>query len=352
MHRFLLAASVLAILSGCGDGQPFFDDEEPAEPTEPTDPTDPETPNDILDTGTVLPPGATEPEPDGGLTRSEAGGDTGGGYVDSVAYQPGSDTFVVDGLGFDGANVYQRGTEVGSLGGYAVFEADVQAEDTLTGEPIGQIVPYRALYGVSDNQVDGEARTAFAIVRTGGYVNYGFGGFVYERNGAVVLPDSGQAVFSGDYAGMRVFDARGGLEFTRADMQVAIDFDDFNTNDAVQGRIFNRVAFDEVGGTVPLGGEDQLVLPDVLFNIEAGGGGGLTEAGEISGTLSSNVLSETGALETYEEGTYYGILAGDTTAGDGGELVGIVVLESDDPRYDGVTAQETGGFILYRGATN
>ena len=30
------------------------------------------------------------------------------------------------------------------------------------------------------------------------------------------------------------------------------------------------------------------------------------------------------------------------------EVVGVLVVESDDPRVDGVSAQETGGFILYR----
>ena len=53
-------------------------------------------------------------------------------------------------------------------------------------------------------------------------------------------------------------------------------------------------------------------------------------------------------MEVYEFGTYYGVIAGDTTTNPGGEIVGVIVVESDDPRYQGVTAQETGGFILYR----
>ncbi len=43
------------------------------------------------------------------------------------------------------------------------------------------------------------------------------------------------------------------------------------------------------------------------------------------------------------------MIAGDATdPSDGGEIVGVIVIESEDPRYEGVTAQETGGFILYR----
>ena len=39
-----------------------------------------------------------------------------------------------------------------------------------------------------------------------------------------------------------------------------------------------------------------------------------------------------------------------TDAADGGELVGVFVIESTDPRFLDieVTAQETGGVILYR----
>ncbi len=57
---------------------------------------------------------------------------------------------------------------------------------------------------------------------------------------------------------------------------------------------------------------------------------------------------ENEAIDPYEEGFYYGIIAGDKTSGGGGEIVAILVFESDDPRYDNVSVQETGGFILLR----
>ncbi|MBL4813808.1 MAG: hypothetical protein JKX69_15955 [Rhodobacteraceae bacterium] len=382
MKHFLFSTALLALLSGCGDGQPFFDDtplgaddsDDDSCTTDCDDDDDDDADGgdnagdgdgatDLLNTGTTLPPDSESPFADGSLTRVEARNDVGGGLLASVIYVPGNDTFIVDGLGFDGANTYSRGTPIGQLSGptaqhpdrpvFAVYEADVVTEDFLTGDQIGQIVPYRAIYGVSNvSDADGVPRTSFAIVRTGGYVGFGFGGFLYERNGGVELPTTGQAVYSGGYSGLRVFGPLGGMEYTVADMQVSIDFRDFNANDAVQGQIFNRVAYDMDGTVVPLGGEDGLVLPDLLFVIQEGAPT-ITENGEISGELNNSIADDSGALEIYESGTYYGILAGDMTSGDGGELVGVIVITSDDPRYAGaVQAQETGGFILYRGTGN
>jgi hypothetical protein len=51
----------------------------------------------------------------------------------------------------------------------------------------------------------------------------------------------------------------------------------------------------------------------------------------------------------YETGTYAGIIAGDLTdVNDGGEIVGVLVIESEDSRFTGVNFQETGGFIATR----
>jgi hypothetical protein len=345
LHRITFLV-FLGLLSACGDGQPLFDEEVDGG-TDGTDGTDGGDDGD-LDSGLELPPGTTDPNADDRITRYEARDDQGGGYVTDVSYDSRTDTFRVDNLGFDGANVYARGEAVSSMNGFAVYEADVQVSDSLTGQPIGQIVPYRALLGISDNRVGDDARTSFAIVRTGGYVNYGFGGFIYERNGGVVLPTSGQARFSGDYAGMRVFDQRGGLEYTRGDMVVAIDFEDFNSGPAVQGQITNRQAFDSNGNAIPLGGQDQLVLPTLNFVIQEGVST-LDDNGEMTGELNNFTRDDSGALVLYESGYYYAVVAGDATdSSDGGEIVGIIVIESEDPRYEGVVAQETGGFILYR----
>ncbi|HCP82423.1 MAG TPA: hypothetical protein DIT67_12900, partial [Octadecabacter sp.] len=176
------------------------------------------------------------------------------------------------------------------------------------------------------------------------------------REGGVVMPDTGQAAFDGDYAGIRIFNgpdgSSQGLEFTEANIHVQIDFDDpTDGQGGVNGYINNRVAYDINGNPVLLGNDGeagQLPLPTINFVLN-GEIGNINAQGELNGDLISSYTDSDGVTNVYETGTYYGILAGDTTdAADGGELVGVIVIESEDPRYDGVTAQETGGFILLR----
>lgn len=322
-------------------------------PAAPVIPDDPDLAEDNNGAGSRagLPPGTDFPMPDEPIFRREArnggdGADSGAGYVDSVSYDAAADTFTVDGIAFDGLNVYARGTAVASLGPYQVYDGAALVTDELNNRQIDQLA-YRAIYGMSTVTLpNGEPQSEFSIIRTGAYVDYGFGGFVYERNGTVTLPTAGQANYTGGYAGIRVFSNQGGLEFTRADMTVDIDFDDFNQGEGVKGRVFNRVAFDIDGNPVPVGFDDgELPLPDVNFVI---GPGVLDENGELLGEVNNFILNEDGALEIYEEGVYYGILSGD----DAEELVGVMVFESTDPRFGGedstVRAQETGGFIVRR----
>jgi hypothetical protein len=326
---------LLGLLAACGEGQPLFDEDGTG---------DGDNPDTVLN----LPPGTTNPTARSGINRYEAVNDKGGGMVTDVSYDARTDTFLVDNLAFDGENVYSRGTSVSSLNGYEVYEADINVGDSLTGKPINQIAPYRMLLGISDNSAGDDPRTSFAIVRTGGYRDFGFGGFLYERNGGVVLPTSGQARFEGDYAGVRVFNGKGGLEYTTGYMFVAIDFEDFNAGSAVRGQIGNRQAYDSEGNQIELGGENGLELPTLRFTVQAGSST-LDRNGEMTGEVSSVRANASGAVEAYEQGVYYGIVAGDLTdPKDGGEIVGVIVIESEDPRYDGITVQETGGFILYR----
>lgn len=362
MIRIITAVSFLALMGACSGDQPFeFTDADTADTDTDTSTTSDAGTTDAtgtttdeaaqntgdLATGTALPPGTSEPTATDDILRFEEEIGDGGGLVTSVTYNANNDTFVVDNLGFDGANVYERDNQVSTLNNYAVYEASTTTQDSLTGVDIDQIDLYRSIVGVSTNTENGEARTSFAIVRTGGFVGYGFGGFIYERNGGVTLPTTGQARFAGGYAGVRVASGATGLEFTRGDMTVDIDFRDFNANDAVKGLISNREAFEADGTPITIS-TTNLQLPNLNFAISEGTTS-LTEDGEISGTMGSSILADDGTLEVYETGTYYGIIAGDMTdAGDGGELVGIFVVESQDTRFEDVNVQETGGFILYR----
>ncbi|HVG46845.1 MAG TPA: hypothetical protein VM899_01715, partial [Rubellimicrobium sp.] len=328
-----LLLGLLASLAACGDGQPLFPDE---------------------DGGS----GDGDGDGNGGnggnggsISRSEEQDDAGGGYIQDVSYDRKSDTFFVDNLAFDGDNVYTRDEDVPTLSDkgdrarYRVYEGDEVTRDPQNGQAIGQAT-YRAIYGESENRTDsGEPRTSFAIVRTGSYVDYGFGGFVYERNGGVDLPTNGQAAYAGDYAGLRTFsgvEAGDRMEYTTGAVNIAIDFRDFNEGRGVQGVISDRQAFDLQGNRIETGaGEDQLQLPDLIFDV---GPGTVSGNGELSNGLRSYAVNDEGTLEEYEAGTYYAIVAGDNAQ----EIVGVFVVESDDPRFEDVTAQETGGFIVYR----
>jgi hypothetical protein len=342
MNKFILAIAVFSVLSACSGGgtNPF---------------TEPEEDTTVPDEGTpitgdrTLPPGTTSPTPDHSIFRSEptTGGHVGDGFANGISYNDEDDTFTVDNLAFDGDNIYDRGTAVGSLGPYSVYEAASQYTDTTTGSVINQFT-HRAIYGVSSS-----ASTQFAIVRTGAYLNYGFGGFVYQRNGSVTLPTTGQALYQGTVAGLRDFDDAGGLEYTTGDIQIAIDFEDFNATtglrgDAVSGQITNRRIYDingaDITQTVLTRIEDANditlnTIPIATFVISPNA---MDNNGQIIGNMTSSYTNSSGDATAYETGNYYALVSGDNAE----EIVGIVVLESTiDPIGD---VRETGGFIVYR----
>jgi hypothetical protein len=270
----------------------------------------------------------------------------GNGYAQGFVYDAASDTFTVDNLAFDGGNTYTRSPTIPDLGAAQVYEAASTYEDPVTGANIDQL-SYRALYGVSRT-----GQTSFAIVRTGSYRSYGFGGFVFSRKGSVVLPTQGQVQFTGAYQGMRDFDGAGGLQYTTGDMQVDIDFNDFNPNEgvggkAVKGIVENRKIFDLDGNditTAVLAGINAdksaslTELPALLFDV---GPGNMDLNGELEGQLNNSFRDDNGDVQNFEAGKYYAMISG-TNAN---EMVGIVVVTSN---IDSVTARETGGFILYR----
>lgn len=330
---YLLFAAALT-LAAC-DGNPFL-------------PDDPST--GVPPTGTG---GTTDGTAKSAIRRVEVKDtSTGNGYAEGFKYNAADDTFDVDGLGFDGGNVYQRGTAVASLGPFKVYEGDNTFTDPATGTVINQFA-HRAIYGISSS-----GRTSFAVVRTGAYIPYGFGGFVYQRDRGVTLPSSGQAGYQGKYAALRDFDGTAGLEYATGDMQVAIDFNDFNDGAAVQGQVFNRAILDSNGnditGSVITAMNDNLdpttpltELPTLVFAVGPGVlNGGDKSAGEIAGNLSSHYVDGSG-VQTFESGKYYALITNGENL-NAGEVVGIIVVEAEDPRLEGVTVRETGGFILYR----
>ena len=239
-------------------------------------------------------------------------------------------------------------------GRFAVYEADAQYPDSLTQEPINQFT-HRAIYGVSrESNADGTPNTQFAIVRTGAYVDYGFGGFIYQRDNNVVLQEDGQALFRGQAAGIRDFSGKGDLQYSTSDVEIAIDFDDFNNDtgqrgDAIQGTSFNRRVFNTAGDDVTSGIVDQInaknsaslsSIPEAIFKV---GPGVLDANGDAVGELDSSFVDNDGIVQSYEEGKYYAIVSGE----DPNEIVGVVVL-TNSAEIDNVEIRGTSGFIVYR----
>jgi hypothetical protein len=336
-HRIATVFVLATLLAGC-DGNPWVEEDTGEEgPVNPVDPL----------------PGTETPSASTAITRYEARSEgNGNGYAEDITFDPATDTFSVDNLGFDGANLYERGTAVADLGPYQVYEASSVVNDPVTGTPIPQF-QHRLIAGRGNH-------TEFAIVRTGAYAGYGFGGFVMRRDSTgVVLPTSGQAAYSGSYAGIQDFNGAGGLRYATGDAFVAIDFEDFNDGDAVQGRIDNRRILDVNGNDItasviadinadfsPDPGDPPISeLPVILFRV---GPGAIDANGEIRGLLDSTLVDYEGdsaSVVIYETGNYYGIVSGE---GADQEVVGIIVVESAMPGFDNVTVRETGGFILYR----
>ena len=100
MNRFIVAALAAGLaLSGCGDGNPFEEEEE-----ETTEETDGDV--DGITGDRTLPPGTASPQPNTSIVRSEPtvdeGGNQGDGYATDVRYDAATDTFYVDNLAFGG----------------------------------------------------------------------------------------------------------------------------------------------------------------------------------------------------------------------------------------------------------
>jgi hypothetical protein len=359
-----MSLALIASLSACSGGNPFDVVE-----VDPDAVTDGDEIGDGEGSGIDregIPPGTLSPTPNSSIFRSEPRDDSNGpgrgnGFATNIRYNADDDTFSVDNLAFDGDRPYDRGTAVSSLsrdaagrGRFQVYEGPsvvVDPRGASSENPSGEVrqFVYRAVYGVSDNRFDDGGTdtptTQFAIVRTGSYIDYGFGGFIYQRDTDVDLPTEGLATFNGHSAGLRDFQNSGGLQYTTADVRVTIDFSDFNDGssirgDGVEGRIFNRRVLDLEGDDITSEitatlGEGVTAIPDALFVV---GPDVLDNNGDLVTNIRSDLPNGAGI---YENGTFYGIVSGEAD-----EIVGVFVLESEGQE---ITSRDTGGFIVYRG---
>ena len=349
-HRFLVLFLCVFVVAGCQSSNPFDAVEENTETETTLDTT--ET-GDGIDGERELPPGTPEPSAQTGIVRFEPDGD-GSGDVTSMRYDSATDTFIVDNLPFDGnspanedVSSYTRDDVVGQLGGYAIYENVIVVQDPQSDADIRQS-NNKAIYGISQS-----GQLEFAIVRTGSYTDYGFGGYIYQRSAtdktgeavALVLPTSGQAIYTGKVTGLRDNSEVAQLEYSTGDLTVAIDFDD----PGVRGSVTNRKIFDLDGREVTAAYIDAInsrfnasltEIPDMTLAVSADS---LDKNGEISTTISSQYLTASG-IRQLDQGHFYAIIGGKNAD----EMVGVIVVESEDPVTSGSTTRDTGGFIIYR----
>lgn len=327
--------------------------------------TPPASDGGTTDPATTILPGTQNPTAAGAIQRLEAKGtagqdDYGNGFANGFTHDSTNDTFTVQGLPFDGnqppGTVFTRSTSPATLAtNFALYESPTAVPDFGTGSNVTQNM-HRALYAISAS-----GNTEFAIVRTGAYANYGFGGFMYQRKNGVTLPTSGQATYSGDYAGIQDANGSGGLRYVDGTMSINIDYGGFSGNcasgsgaceNAVSGTVTNRRVFNSTGTDITasvitaLDADNTSVtvtqLPILQFKI---GPDVMDANGEITGEVNSTLPGGT----AFESGKYYAVMSGDHTSATGGEIVGIVVSEFTTASIaNGGTVRETGGFIVTR----
>ncbi|MBS8228857.1 hypothetical protein [Vannielia litorea] len=250
-------------------------------------------------------------------------------------------TLTIDDLPFDGPE--GTGDERYTYMGLAAVEA--------TGAPFQQYESgdataetnqrkYFAVYGAG-------AYTTASAVGTGDYNGFGWGGAQYTRTG-VSAPDiarEGEAVYEGNYAGVRVSTfgtGSGDVTFTTATATIDVDFLDFETTGAIEGIIGTRNVYDTDGnflGTLPAISLATASADDQGFIFD--------------GTATSLDRTGTNAGTTFETGSWEGAFAGPNSE----EIVGLIVIQGParegadtdsgfDPNVvDTFDAQETGVFI-------
>lgn len=256
--------------------------------------------------------GTTDPsEPEANTTNSKYGGE-----VNNVTVNEAAGTMTVNNLPYDGQN-YTRKDSVTVLSGFDLYE-NKQVGDVGTDK-------YFAVYRESDSG----ALQVFAI-GTGDYQDEGYGGYAVKRDSANInMPSQGEAVYNGQYAGVRViYSSNRGqddVQLTSGDVKMRVDFGDFDVVGAVDGTVQNRSYYDTDGNMLG-------VLPTIYMSQTS-----LSGDGSFSG---SAYTTDTDNL-VIDEGNYEGLLAGI----DSSEIGGVIILDGPfDDTAPGLSAYERGVF--------
>jgi len=181
----------------------------------------------------------------------------------------------------------------------------------------------------------------FAIVRTGAYVDYGFGGFIYTRTGGVSLPTSAKRAIAARSQAFAISKARAGLQYSRENIDITIDFDEFNDTTGTE------MTADAIAAINDDADANLTAIPTATFTV---GPGVLDDNGEVTSEVTSFFGDNEGTAVALETGNYYAVMSDDRTDANvtDDQIVGVVVTTSTVGQPDGVTVRDTGGFIVAR----
>ncbi|GGX50181.1 hypothetical protein GCM10007385_18210 [Tateyamaria omphalii] len=300
MKRIVAVCTLTALVAACGNGPR----------------------SDEPDSGGDPAPEDNTPDPNTG-TRSVFFGDgtsSSNLTVNNVVFDPASDTLVINNIPFDDPdNQYVRITTENFVGsGFDAYQSDPAPG---TGEQ-----QYFAIFRRSDT---GNSQVTAAT--SAEFIGFGFGGAGAQRLGAdPTLPLNGILTYNGEYGAVRtVLNGVGNgdrVEYVTGDAQLTADFGDFDEVGAVEGRVTNRVLYDDTGAQIATL-SDSISLANGEIDFDNG----------LILSTDAVLLDATGTIAG--NGNWEGVFAGPN----GEEIAGIVVLETTDN-----TTREIGGIVANR----
>ena len=265
MIRTLTAMTVAVCLAGCGDGNPFTDDDESSDD-----------------------PGAVFFDKDSERL-----------VVNNIGYDPATDQVIINNIPFDDPNNrYDRIPTEAFTNNFDAYQSNPA--------PGSNEVQYFAVFRRTPS-------SQVAAAGTGRYIDFGYAGAGAQRLGSdPTLPTSGIYSYNGEYAAVRTTLVTGSsntVEYVTGDVALSVDYDDFDGIGAVGGTITNRALYDTTGAPLgPLAGFISLQDADIDFENHA-----IVEA-------DATELDGTGAQVA--TGNWAGVFAGPN----GQEIAGIVFV--------------------------
>ncbi len=279
MRSFLIALATLPLLAACDGAQPFaFTVEGPDGQEEVIDTRDPNV--DVNNKFLY--------DIDKGMT------------MNSVEYDADNNELIINNLPFDGPSGrydHERNLRSGAI------TTDLYNNLDRRTATEAQVSHYAVF--VRSEHVD-------AVAAMGNWGNFGYGGANLNRSG-FSLPNDGEYVYVGAYAGVRSFNDRGGIEIVTGEARVLLDVLDFDPFEGIQGAIVGTISDRQV--TTP-DGAPRVGLPVVFLEV--------TQFNTEDGTfVPGNATTYFPDGSPRDSGSYDGYLAGESSP----EMAGHILIE-------------------------